>query len=45
MNNKNHVFEKDENNKYLVETILFDDILDFLPKNNENKNYKPLWSK
>ena len=24
----------------MVETIWFDDILDFLPKNNENKNFE-----
>ena len=39
MNNKNHVFEKDENNKYLVETIWFDDIAGFLPKNTANKSF------
>ena len=37
---KNKVFEKDENNIYLVETIWFDDILDYLPKNKKNKNYE-----
>jgi FkbM family methyltransferase len=38
--NKDKVYTRDENNKYLVETILFDDIIPYLPKNAENKEYK-----
>jgi FkbM family methyltransferase len=40
LQNKDKTFTKDENNKYLVETILFDDIIPYLPKNAENKEYK-----
>ena len=40
LDNKNKEFEKDENNKYLVETIWFDDILDFFPKNKANRSYE-----
>ena len=35
---KNKTFVKDEKNKYLVETILFDDIVPYLPyKNSQTK--------
>ena len=27
-------------NKYLVETILFDDLIDYIPKNSNGNNYK-----
>jgi hypothetical protein len=37
MENKNRVFEKNENDKYLVETILFDDIVNYFPKNKQYK--------
>ena len=37
---KDQTFAKDPNNKYLVETIWLDDILDYLPKNKENKKYE-----
>jgi len=40
LQNKDKTFSKDENNKYLVETILFNDIIPYLPKNAENKDYK-----
>ena len=40
LQNKDKTFTKDENNKYLVETILFNDIIPYLPKNAENKDYK-----
>lgn len=34
---KDTKFQKDESNKYLVETILFDDLLDFLPDKEMQK--------
>ena len=34
LENKDKIFEKDENNHYLVETILFDDIVPYLPYKN-----------
>ena len=37
---KDKVFKKDPENKYLVETILFDDLLQYLPKNKYNETYK-----
>ncbi len=38
LGNKDKTFSSTENTKYLLETILFDDIVPFLSK---NKNYKP----
>ena len=35
MGNRDKVFTKDEKNKYLVETILFDDIIPYLPYKNK----------
>ncbi len=35
LENKDKTFQKDESNKYLVETILFDDIVDYLPYKND----------
>ena len=40
LDKKDQVFQKDDNNKYLVETIWFDDILAYFPKNKENKKYE-----
>ncbi len=37
--NKDKIFTKDEKNKYLVETILFDDIVDYIPKTNDNNKF------
>ena len=34
---RNKTFEKNENNKYLVETILLDDIVPYLPLNSKHK--------
>ena len=39
MDNKDQTFVKNENNTYLVETILFSDIIDFFPKNKHNKSF------
>ena len=35
LGNRDKVFSKDEKNKYLVETILFDDIIPYLPYKNK----------
>ena len=35
LGNRDKVFAKDEKNKYLVETILFDDIIPYLPYKNK----------
>jgi len=40
LNNKEKIFQKDENNEYLVETILFNDILPYLPLKNETTKEK-----
>ena len=40
LNHKGETFTKDANNKYLVETILFDDIIPHLPKKSDGKNYE-----
>lgn len=40
MENMKKTFERDENNTHLVETILFDDIVDFFPRNKYNTSYK-----
>jgi FkbM family methyltransferase len=40
LNFKDKTFNSTENNKYLVETILFDDIVPYLPKNKEGRPYK-----
>ena len=40
MQHKNKTFVKDEKNKYLVETILFDDIVPYLPYKNLNTKEK-----
>ena len=37
LDNKNQTYQKNENDKYLVETILFDDIVDHFPKNRQYK--------
>ncbi len=37
MDNKNQTYEKNEDDKYLVETILFDDIVAHFPKNRQYK--------
>ena len=34
LNNKEKIFKNDVNNKYLVETIVFDDIIPYLPFKN-----------
>lgn len=38
--NRNKIFEKNSTNKYLVETILFDDIVPYLPYKNLKTNEK-----
>ena len=35
LDHKDKIYKKDENNKYLVETILFDDIVPYLPYKND----------
>ena len=42
LENKNKVFSREDlkSNKYLVETILLDDVLEYIPKNSKNENYK-----
>ena len=40
LNHKSETYTKDPNNKYLVETILFDDIIPYLPKKSDGTNYK-----
>lgn len=42
LNEKDKDYNKSEKskNKYLVETILFDDIVEYLPKNKENKIFE-----
>ena len=35
MENKDKIFQKNETNKYLVETILFDDVIEYLPYKDE----------
>jgi FkbM family methyltransferase len=40
LDNKNRVFVKNSQDKYLVETILFDDIIEYLPKNSNGAAYK-----
>jgi hypothetical protein len=40
LNNNELVYSKNLNNKYLVQTILLNDLVDFLPRTNENKLYK-----
>ena len=42
LENKNKLFSREDlkSNKYLVETILLDDILEYIPKNSKNENYK-----
>ena len=42
LEHKNKSFSRDDmaSNKYLVETILLDDILGFIPKNSQNSIYK-----
>ena len=38
--NKERHYDKDANNKYLVETILLDDIIAYLPKQNDGSEFK-----
>ena len=46
MGNKNKTFEKlDPNNKYLVETILLDDIVPYLPKRDDGTQFKQAFMK
>ena len=40
LENKDKKFVLDQNDKYLVETILFDDLVGYLPKNEQNLNYQ-----
>jgi len=35
LDHKDKIYKKDKNNKYLVETILFDDIVPYLPYKND----------
>ena len=37
---KDEVFEKDPNNELLVETIVFDDLIDYFPAAKDNRRYK-----
>ena len=36
---KDKVYQRDPNNKYLVETILFDDIIPYLPKRDDGSEF------
>ena len=40
LNSKKKTYSKNVYNKYLVETIIFDDLVEYLPKTNENKMHK-----
>ncbi len=40
LNNQYKTYRKNYKNKYLVQTILFDDLVEVLPRTNENEAYK-----
>jgi len=40
LENKDKIYQMDKNNKYLVETILFDDIVPYLPYRNDSTKEK-----
>ena len=40
LENKDKIYQMDNNNKYLVETILFDDIVPYLPYRNDSTKEK-----
>ena len=39
-NNINVVFSEDSNDKYLVETVYFDDLVEVLPRNDRGEEFK-----
>ena len=40
LENKNKQFEEDNSDKYLVRTVFFDDLIDYLPMKNDGKSFE-----